>query len=477
MFVYRNGDLAPVDSSRENAAGALDPGAHVSALTGLPRRLRSGRSGAGPVRLGGHAYYAYLEPVTDGSGAVIGAFGAFFPLETVDEVSRELARSPVFANGFLVGADGADNLLFSATGDAPAWIVRHLKDLNQGGDLQGGTLDGFIVTRSAAGKSGLRVIAGFRQEDLRSSTFQLVGASLSVLGLVIVLAMCLAWLLARRVTDALAQAERSRAEAERARAAAEAADAALNLELEQAARYVESLLPERTEQGPIAADWLYRPSERLGGDAFGYHWLDETQFAFYLLDVCGHGVGAALLATTAMNVIRSETVMADFADPSSVLAAMNVGFPMDHQNGMFFTMWYGVYDVRTQTIRYSGAGHHPAVLIAPGAEPTLLKSHAPPIGCFEGALFPDSDVQIVPGTQLYVFSDGLFEIELKSRAEMLNFEAFVEIIVKWREGREDRRLDRVLEVLQDIQGKAEFDDDCSLMELSFRLLGHARLVA
>jgi hypothetical protein len=60
---------------------------------------------------------------------------------------------------------------------------------------------------------------------------------------------------------------------------------------------------------------------------------------------------------------------------------------------------------------------------------------------------------------------------------MLTFDDFIEIIVHWREGPPDRQLGEVLEVLQDIQGKPNFDDDCSLVELSFRSAGQVRLVA
>jgi sigma-B regulation protein RsbU (phosphoserine phosphatase) len=289
--------------------------------------------------------------------------------------------------------------------------------------------------------------------------------------------MCLAWLLARRLTKALADAEIHRAEAEKARAETEKAGKALNVEIEQAARYVTSLLPARTRQGHVTADWLYVPSERLGGDAFGYHWLDDSRFTFYLLDVCGHGVGAALLATTAMNVIRAQTVHADFTDPSSVLRALNVAFPMEQQDGMYFTIWYGVYDVRTQKVRYAGAGHHPAVLMLPGAKPALLSGKGPPIGCFEGAKFPTAEAQTSPGAQLYVFSDGLFEVELKACTDMMSFDEFVQLIADWHDVGEDRKLDGVVERVQDIQGKPNFDDDCSLMELSFRPAARVRLVA
>jgi sigma-B regulation protein RsbU (phosphoserine phosphatase) len=178
-----------------------------------------------------------------------------------------------------------------------------------------------------------------------------------------------------------------------------------------------------------------------------------------------------------MSVIRAKTVRADFTNPSKVLGALNDAFPMDQQNGMYFTIWYGVYDITTKTVRYAGGGHHPAVLIAPSAEPQLLKGRGVPIGCFARVEYQGFTVNIPDGAQLYVFSDGLFEIELKAREDMLTFDAFVDIIVGWRQTRPDRELINVLEAIQDIQGKPNFDDDCSLLELSFRPAGQVRLVA
>ena len=92
-------------------------------------------------------------------------------------------------------------------------------------------------------------------------------------------------------------------------------------DLASAARYVRSLLPPPGEMAGIRADWRFIPSADLGGDAFGYHRLDDDQVAIYLLDVCGHGVGAALLSVSALNAIRGEALPnTDFRDPAAVLA-------------------------------------------------------------------------------------------------------------------------------------------------------------
>ena len=71
-------------------------------------------------------------------------------------------------------------------------------------------------------------------------------------------------------------------------------------ELSMAADYVVSILPQPiAEERGIHTEWTFIPSARLGGDSFGYHWIDEDHFAIYLLDVCDHGVGPALLSVSA----------------------------------------------------------------------------------------------------------------------------------------------------------------------------------
>ncbi|HWD67781.1 MAG TPA: PP2C family protein-serine/threonine phosphatase [Caulobacteraceae bacterium] len=447
--------------------GALPAGGSLHAA------LAAGRPAEGPILVGGHAYWAILQPVGS-RGRIQGAYGAATPFRELDEVVQNLAATPAFVRGFLAVVDARGRLLFASSGSGPAMAPSGAKGvLAPLGRLAGG----YQLTRSPVGATKMQVIAGVSHAELNLQTLKLVGTSQSFLAMVIVVSVCLAWLLARRLTGALEDAERSRAVALEAKAEAERAGEALTDELRQAARYVASLLPARDETGPVATDWLYRPSLDLGGDAFGYLWLDERRFAFYLLDVCGHGVGAALLSTTVMNVIRARTVNADFTDPSSVLAALNVAFPMERQNDLYFTIWYGVYDLATETVRYASGGQHPAVLIAPDEQPTLLQGRGAPIGFFDKGLYPAFSAQAPAGSQLYVFSDGLFEVELGSGRGMLDLDSFVEILADRRTRSPQRVLAAVLEAIQVVQGKEGFDDDCSILQLSFRHAERSRLLA
>ena len=143
---------------------------------------------------------------------------------------------------------------------------------------------------------------------------------------------------------------------------------------------MESLLPAPIQER-VHARWRFIPSASLGGDAFGYHWLDDDHFVVYLLDVSGHGVGAALLGVSVLNVLRARSLPGtDFRDPGQVLAGLGGTFTMESHGGKFFTIWYGVYRPSTRELRWAGGGHPPALLFAP-ASPVAEGARVAPARC------------------------------------------------------------------------------------------------
>jgi serine phosphatase RsbU (regulator of sigma subunit) len=186
----------------------------------------------------------------------------------------------------------------------------------------------------------------------------------------------------------------------------------LDRDLERARDYVLSLLPAPIDEGPVRTDWRYVPSAQLGGDAFGYYWLDPATFVFYLVDVSGHGVGAAMHSVSVLNVLRQRALPGvDFAHPDQVLASLNDRFQMDTHGGLFFTIWYGVYRTGDRTIACGSAGHHAAYLVPPGrtaAEPIGVSSLL--IGAMPGMDYETRQTAVPAGSTLFVFSDGVFEI-------------------------------------------------------------------
>jgi len=196
--------------------------------------------------------------------------------------------------------------------------------------------------------------------------------------------------------------------------ALQASQKRLASELAEAATYVRSLLPPPLE-GEVRVQWRFQPSAELGGDIFGYHWINSERLAIYLLDVSGHGVGAALLSVSVLNVLRAQSLPGtDFCHPAAVLRQLNHVFQMEQQNNLLFTIWYGVWHRTTKKLTFASGGHPPALLLealstTPGA-PVRLSTGGPVIGFDPSAEFCNDSCEVKRGSKLYVLSDGAYEI-------------------------------------------------------------------
>ena len=235
---------------------------------------------------------------------------------------------------------------------------------------------------------------------------------------------------------------------------------ALASELNEAAEFVRSLLPPEIES-PLATKWIFIPSSSLGGDTFGYHALDDEHFALYLLDVCGHGVGAALLSVSVMNVLRSRSLPnTDFHDPGEVLSTLNEAFPMEEQGDKFFTIWYGVYHIPSRTLRYSSGGH-PAAILLSDERTNLLTTTGMVIGGMPGMRFDTGSIEVPASSELYLFSDGVYEIVDCRTDEMVEYDDFVEVVKGTRD------IERIKQRMVELSGSERFEDDFSLVRFGF----------
>jgi len=246
-------------------------------------------------------------------------------------------------------------------------------------------------------------------------------------------------------------------------AALEQSQRALAAELAEAADYVRSLLPAPLVGPPLQTAWVFIPCSSLGGDAFGYFDIDDDHYALFLLDVCNHGVGSALLSVSAMNALTGQTLAdVDFREPAKVLEALNQVFLMEKHNNLYFTMWYGVLQQSCRTLRYSSAGHPPAVLLGDGGI-ELLRCAAMPVGAMESTTFEEGVTRVPEGARLYVFSDGIYEIRTPDGAE-LELNDFVQILAR-PEQAPGQKVNEVLETMRALQGRPDFEDDVSLLEV------------
>lgn len=239
----------------------------------------------------------------------------------------------------------------------------------------------------------------------------------------------------------------------------------LAADVNRAARYVQSLLPAPLSSSQVAISWKFVPSTQLGGDMFGYHWIDKKHLGIYLLDVSGHGVGSSLLAVSAANVISAQGLSgADPREPGQVMTKLNDMFQMDRQDGKYFTIWYGVYRPAGRTLAYCNAGHPPALLFSDGVI-HQLEADGPAVGMVPELPYDTRTIAVSEKARLLVYSDGVFEIE-KPDGQMWQYPDFVEQISPHLIEKSNL-IEHHLKFVQELNGNQTLGDDFSMVEVRF----------
>ena len=242
----------------------------------------------------------------------------------------------------------------------------------------------------------------------------------------------------------------------------------LEAELAEAAEYVSTILPEPLHHPSLSIDVCFIPSRQLGGDSFDYFWLDDRHIVFYLLDVSGHGLRASLPSLAVVNLLRSRGLSnVDYYQPDSVLSGLNLAFQMNERNDKYFTIWYGVYDRFSRNLTYSSAGHPPAILLSSKtkASEQRLKTPGVPVGMFPDIKYVNASCTIAPNSSLYLFSDGLYDIEQNASSHW-GLDRLINLLHKYQTTPK-RDLKRLLQYVRTWHPNFQFEDDLSILQIDF----------
>ena len=242
----------------------------------------------------------------------------------------------------------------------------------------------------------------------------------------------------------------------------------LEAELSEAAEYVSTILPEPLQHPSLRIDSCFVPSRQLGGDSFDYFWLDDRHLVFYLLDVSGHGLRASLPSLAVINLLRSRSLNnVDYCQPNTVLRGLNQTFQMSDRNDKYFTIWYGVYNREQRHLTYSSAGHPPAILLTRLGKTAeqRLKTPGVPIGMFPNIKYVNASCKIAADSSLYVFSDGIYEVESQSNSRW-GLDRLINLLKKYQQTPE-RDLQRLLQYVRNWHPNFQFEDDLSILQIDF----------
>ena len=154
----------------------------------------------------------------------------------------------------------------------------------------------------------------------------------------------------------------------------------------------------------------FLPAEWVSGDIYDVVRIDEQHIAFYVADVIGHGMPAALLTIFLKQaLVLRETVENNYRifSPSEVLKNLNVRMTAQKLSGyQFATCCYCLLDTKTLQLTFTRAGHPYPILIRPGEEPERLEIQGSLLGVFGQSDYPQRMVQLQAGDKFLLYSDG-----------------------------------------------------------------------
>ncbi len=214
----------------------------------------------------------------------------------------------------------------------------------------------------------------------------------------------------------------------------------------------------------------------MAGDALNIVRINDDLIALYLLDVSGHGVPAALLSVTATrslhpraggapSLVAGPGINPDAVDPALVASRLNTLYPMESNGDHYFTMIYGLLDVRTHRLRFTVAAHPAPILVREGSPPKRLDAMGFAIGMIDEAEYDESATDLQRGDRLYLHSDGLTE-EVNAQNEEFGDERLLGAIADSQAVGLQDAIESLVQKVVAWRGDERLTDDVSILAVS-----------
>ena len=152
----------------------------------------------------------------------------------------------------------------------------------------------------------------------------------------------------------------------------------------------------------------YRAATEIGGDYFDFLPQSTGEIGIAFGDVSGHGLTSGIVMAMAKAALL---VQVDYdASPRAVLDVLNEIVMKTAPKRTMMTFFFGLLDPRTQTLKFSSAGHlDPYVFRAATGRLEPLSSWGFPLGVKRREPFREHMVEFATGDRLILYSDGLIE--------------------------------------------------------------------
>jgi phosphoserine phosphatase RsbU/P len=202
------------------------------------------------------------------------------------------------------------------------------------------------------------------------------------------------------------------------------------------------------------------PIEETAGDFYDYFAMGDGSLAIVVGDVCGHGIGPALLTAETRAYLRA--LARTHSDVGQMATIVNRLLCDDVGSGRFLTIFLGRFDPAEQTLTYATAGH-PAFVVRPNGHFQVLDSQIPPLGMFEDLIVPTSaPVRLSDEEILFVATDGLFDTTAPD-GSLLGIDTCLRLIATECRCPAEKIVDELLHAAQSFADGRPHHDDLTIL--------------
>ena len=208
---------------------------------------------------------------------------------------------------------------------------------------------------------------------------------------------------------------------------------------------------------------LLRPAKEVGGDLYDFIRKGDV-LHFAVGDVSGKGVPASLVMSITRAMLHFVATL-DLPLNESV-SRINNSVADSNSNDMFVTLFIGRINLKTLHMDYCNAGHNPPVIMAPGEAPRFLdvKSNLA-AGLMEDFPYMAESIDLVPGTRIVAYTDGVTEAENNDYA-LYGEDRLLEVVQQNSADKDEKAVvEHIYLSLKGFTGSHPQSDDITIMSL------------
>jgi sigma-B regulation protein RsbU (phosphoserine phosphatase) len=160
--------------------------------------------------------------------------------------------------------------------------------------------------------------------------------------------------------------------------------------------------------GSVDLSACCRQLRDLGGDCYDFMPLSDQRLALMVGDASGKGLAAALMIASVQSSLRTAALFTG-DDLAALLKVVNCQAYTSSLTDRYATVFFGVFDRATRTLRYVNAGHNPPVVLRGDGSVHWLEPSGAPVGMFPDSNYQENVIQLKPGDVVIAYTDGVVE--------------------------------------------------------------------